>query len=444
MPTTRYNKILPSILMISILTASMFLAAGSLPASAQKKNPNATIEDQYWDAVKNSTKVEDFESYLKEFPNGKYAESARLKLNQQLRQPANRSDTKTRSNYLITLISAGDIRIGMTIAKARKIFSGAKFEQYNSGEEGTNIYITRGEKSLMRLTTNQKNLNNYGEGPVPIDESAKIESIVIEDSRYKTADGVYPGIAIREAEKSFGKIKKITLYEYDGSEHAEFHNAPENYSFVVSAKTGANDEDRAGIYEKDEYTTADYAKDAVLSAITISNHERTDAANNTLNYLITASSAGDIRIGMTVAAARKALTGAKFTLGSGCEDMPEITVRRDDKVIMKLVVPELENSVIENAEIGNIVIYDSRYRTAEGLRTGMPLTEVEKKHGKFELWFGDLRYCPGEAGTFTAKSPYTFQAEAKNGNAGIYNESRITTKYNPNAYISAIRLSGVR
>lgn len=41
-----------------------------------------TVEDQYWDAVKNSKNVEDFKSYLKEYPNGKYASLARLKVRQ--------------------------------------------------------------------------------------------------------------------------------------------------------------------------------------------------------------------------------------------------------------------------------------------------------------------------------------------------------------------------
>ena len=66
-------------------------------------------------------------------------------------------------NYLITPNSAGDIRLGMTVADARKVFGGAKFEQYDSGEEGINIEVTRGKKNLMTLTTNQKNLVSDGQ-----------------------------------------------------------------------------------------------------------------------------------------------------------------------------------------------------------------------------------------------------------------------------------------
>lgn len=48
------------------------------------RNPSGSpeIEDQYWDAVKLSTQLADFQSYLREYPNGKYVAIARLKVNQ--------------------------------------------------------------------------------------------------------------------------------------------------------------------------------------------------------------------------------------------------------------------------------------------------------------------------------------------------------------------------
>lgn len=44
-------------------------------------NGKQSVEDQYWEDVKNSTDTEDFKSYLKEYPNGKYASEARRKIN---------------------------------------------------------------------------------------------------------------------------------------------------------------------------------------------------------------------------------------------------------------------------------------------------------------------------------------------------------------------------
>ncbi|MEK7725405.1 MAG: hypothetical protein AAB336_13715, partial [Acidobacteriota bacterium] len=45
-------------------------------------SPTSTVELQYWDVVKNSTNPQDFQSYLRDFPNGQFAPIARLKLQQ--------------------------------------------------------------------------------------------------------------------------------------------------------------------------------------------------------------------------------------------------------------------------------------------------------------------------------------------------------------------------
>jgi hypothetical protein len=66
-----------TILSVFIGLAMMFTLANFNPTHAQQ-----TVEDQYWEAVKNSTDVEDLKSYLTEYPNGKYAALARLKIKQ--------------------------------------------------------------------------------------------------------------------------------------------------------------------------------------------------------------------------------------------------------------------------------------------------------------------------------------------------------------------------
>lgn len=175
------------------------------------------------------------------------------------------------TNYLITPNSVGDITIGMTVADARKVFKKAEFNQYGYGEEGTWIEVTKGEKTLIRFTTDQNDEDESDdEGKVKIDESAKIERIEISDSRYKTADGIHPESLISEAEKKFGKVKEIQFWGLDGSEHIYFANAPKTLSFTVRAKKGSDDEAMAGIYAGDEVSTTKYAKDAILSAITVS------------------------------------------------------------------------------------------------------------------------------------------------------------------------------
>lgn len=57
--------------------ALMLASADFTAVSAQQ-----TVEDQYWNAVKDSKNADDFKSYLQEYPNGKYAAIARLKTGQ--------------------------------------------------------------------------------------------------------------------------------------------------------------------------------------------------------------------------------------------------------------------------------------------------------------------------------------------------------------------------
>jgi len=63
-------------------------ASSPTPASPGNSNPlpsgstAATLEEQYWDAVKNSSRIEDFQSYLRDYPNGQYVPIARLKISQ--------------------------------------------------------------------------------------------------------------------------------------------------------------------------------------------------------------------------------------------------------------------------------------------------------------------------------------------------------------------------
>lgn len=59
------------------LALALTLSAAFGPASAQ----TPTVEDQYWEIIRDSSDAEDFKNYLKEYPNGKYAAEARRKLN---------------------------------------------------------------------------------------------------------------------------------------------------------------------------------------------------------------------------------------------------------------------------------------------------------------------------------------------------------------------------
>jgi hypothetical protein len=56
----------------------------SIFSTAPTTSPSSgnSVEEQYWDTVKNSTRVQDFQSYLRDYPNGQFAPIARLRISQ--------------------------------------------------------------------------------------------------------------------------------------------------------------------------------------------------------------------------------------------------------------------------------------------------------------------------------------------------------------------------
>ena len=173
---------------------------------------------------------------------------------------------------MITPTSVGDIRLGMTVTEARKVFPGTFFEQYDYSEEGVQIEIKRGEKILMSLSTDQENKTGDRNGRVPIVESAKIERIMFSDTRYKTADGIRVGSTVSATEKAFGKVLKIDFWGLDGSEHVTFANAPKAYGITIAAKPGSGDEARGGIYAEGKVSTTSYSPGAVIDSLVVSNY----------------------------------------------------------------------------------------------------------------------------------------------------------------------------
>lgn len=57
-------------------------SVASQPQSISQGGSSSTVEQQYWDAVKNSTRAADFQNYLKDYPNGQFVPIARLKISQ--------------------------------------------------------------------------------------------------------------------------------------------------------------------------------------------------------------------------------------------------------------------------------------------------------------------------------------------------------------------------
>ena len=180
-----------------------------------------------------------------------------------------------------------------------------------------------------------------------------------------------------------------------------------------------------------------------------------------MNTLITPTSAGDIKLGMTVAEARKAAKNLEFVRGFGDENSLAIDVKQNGTEMLLLSADEgLEwdgqsdpPPLNEQAKIVYIEILSPVYRTAEGIHVGATLADAEIAYGPLK----NMHNIPhlGETGEF-ANQPkdvrFTFRAKGDFASAGIYEEipdckeqypplCSVAVRYNPGSYINGIQLT---
>lgn len=160
--------------------------------------------------------------------------------------------------FLVTSKAAGVVRLGMTVSQARKALKGYKLKRESDGEGVALIGVTRGGKTVMTLSANEKNAD------APINEKAKIDFIEVWDASYKTADGIHPQMTIAEAERILGKVKKIIMSEIEQREYVTFTKKP-NLSFRVSGK----DHTEAGIYAEGKRESTKTGKGAIIASISV-------------------------------------------------------------------------------------------------------------------------------------------------------------------------------
>ena len=161
--------------------------------------------------------------------------------------------------------------------------------------------------------------------------------------------------------------------------------------------------------------------------------------------IITANSAGAIKLGMTISEAQEAMKEAEFKRSSDGEGIALVTVNLNDAPILRLSAGEEEAdaAVDGKAVIEFVDVIAPDYKTADGVHAGMALEDVEKIYGKVsELVTSELE--SREYATFSKQpSGLFFRLSSKNGTAGIYKAGElVTTNYRPGSEISVIEVTG--
>lgn len=164
---------------------------------------------------------------------------------------------KTADN-LITSNSAGKLKLGMSVAEARKALNGMKFERTSDGDGVALIAVNRGKDTVMTLYAGEEDNSS------PINETAIVEFIEVWGKDFKTAEGIHAGMKIVEVEKKYGKVKEIMLSEIESREFADFANQPKGLQFRVMSEDGM-----AGAYKEGESKTLQYTPNAYLSSIQV-------------------------------------------------------------------------------------------------------------------------------------------------------------------------------
>ncbi len=171
---------------------------------------------------------------------------------------------QAQQNYLITGSSAGNVRLGMTVAQARKILNGHSFDRISDGEGIALIQVTKNGKEVMRFFAGE------ADPDAEINEKARIEFIEVFDARYKTVSGVRPLMSVKNAEKILGRIELVFKSEIEAREFVVFRKKPKGLSFRAAVERETGKYLYAGRYPNDEREATRYVPAAYLLSIQIS------------------------------------------------------------------------------------------------------------------------------------------------------------------------------
>ena len=157
--------------------------------------------------------------------------------------------------------------------------------------------------------------------------------------------------------------------------------------------------------------------------------------------IIRMNTAGPIKAGMTIHAARQALPGTVFkqTNDVGGSSIAFFAVTRATKHVMDLY-PDQEDGIKETSKIELIRVYDPDCSTEAGVHPGLPLIAVEGKYGNLKKLI--LEQSEKREYAQFEKLPSWLEIQAGSGAAGIYDAGKLcTTRYKSSANVESLWVS---
>lgn len=162
-------------------------------------------------------------------------------------------------------------------------------------------------------------------------------------------------------------------------------------------------------------------------------------------FLITANSAGAIKLGMTVSEAHRALPRAVFSRTSDGEGIALISVDQDGENLMYLYAGEYDPAaaIDENAVIDQVWVWGERFHTVDGIHVGTTIENAESVLGEVDQIMMSEIESREYADFLNQPSGLAFRVIHESNTAGLYlNGGSISSRYRPGAFIYSIEVRG--
>ncbi len=176
---------------------------------------------------------------------------------------------QAQQSYLITKNSAGAVRLGMTIAQVRKARPGFRLSRISDGDGLVLVAVDQNGKTVMHLYAGEE------DPKAKINENAKVEFIEVWDKHYITADGIYPTMPVKTAEKLLGSVESVFKSEIEAREFVIFKKKPQGLWFRVDADSSGQYL-YAGIYPEGKREGRRCVPTAFILSVQVSDYRADD------------------------------------------------------------------------------------------------------------------------------------------------------------------------
>lgn len=167
---------------------------------------------------------------------------------------------KSKNNYNCTIYDTGIgyIKFGMTLEEAKKEYPKANFVRSSDADGAPFVDINMDKDNLMSLNANEDDPDKA------INWRNKIVYMETSNSACKTANGIYPGILVKDAEKILGKITEITVSEIESREYIHFQNQSKKFTFLLYRPDNTTNLEQG---------TTHYPDGSIIATISVSENE---------------------------------------------------------------------------------------------------------------------------------------------------------------------------